>query len=154
MSGFRIKDGVLQVIRNNDAALNENGTHIDTSADSANWENLIEPETGKPICISVGDDLKFTTDEPEKGWNGARWGDWYSDIGYTEAMKALALYPGEENAYMYADSSEGEYTPYRGGYWSSGSFAGVFYTGLYYARSSTGTYFGFRSAYYKRKTDN
>ena len=154
VSGLRIKDGVLQIIRNNDAALNENGTHIDTSADSANWENLIDPATGKPICISVGDDLKFTTDEPESGWNGARWGEWYSDIGYTEAMKALALYPGEENAYMYADSSEGEYTPYRGGDWVNGSAAGVFHTSLYRSRTIASTDIGFRSAYYKRKTDN
>ena len=154
VNGLRIKDGVLQIIRNNDAALNEGAIAFDTSANSANWENLIDPDTGKAICISVGDDTKFTTDEPEKGWNGMRWGEMISDIGYTEKMKELALYPGEENAYFYADSSEGEYIPYRGGGWSSGSYAGVFCAYLYYARSGTYAYIGFRSAYYKRKTDN
>lgn len=154
VNGLRIKDGVLQIIRNNDAALNEGAIAFDTSADSANWESLIDPDTGKAICVSVGDDMKFTTDEPEKGWNGLRWGEMISDIEYTEKMKELALYPGEENAYFYADSSEGEYIPSRGGNWHGGSYAGVFRTSLSNSRTSAHTHIGFRSAYYKRKTDN
>lgn len=47
--------------------------------------------------------------------------------------------------------AEGEYLPCRGGYWSHGTNAGVFYTYLGHGRTRTGSDLGFRSAYFKKK---
>ena len=68
----------------------------------------------------------------------------------SEQLKELALYSGENNAYLYIDSTDGEYFPARGGGWSGGTYAGVFYAYLSISRTNTGTYIGFRSAYYKK----
>ena len=91
------------------------------------WQPLAAPN-GKQINFSIGDDFKFTTDEPEDGYNGTEWENVYSDFGFSDELKELALYPGEDNAYLYVDSTEGEYLPYRGGYWGNGTRAGVFCT--------------------------
>ena len=77
-----------------------------------------------------------------------------SDIGYTEEMKELALYPGEPKAYCYIDGSEGEWFASRGGDWNSSSNYGVF--SLYGSNPRSSAYhgIGFRSAYFRRKTVN
>lgn len=62
-------------------------------------------------------------------------------------MKALGLFAGEPEAYIYADTS-GERLPLCGGGWLSGSSAGVFYVHLFDPRSDSYGYIGFRSAYY------
>ena len=62
-------------------------------------------------------------------------------------MKALGLFAGEPEAYIYADTS-GERLPFCGGSWDSGSYAGVFYVSLNYPRSISSCDVGFRSAYY------
>lgn len=68
-------------------------------------------------------------------------------------MKNLGLFVGEPETYIYADMN-GERLPLCGGYWSSGSSAGVFSVGLNHPRSISGSTVGFRSAYYrKRKTE-
>ena len=68
----------------------------------------------------------------------------------SEQITELALYGAEPNAYLYVDSTEGEYFPVRGGTWHSGACAGVFYTYLDTARSYVRTGLGFRSAYFKK----
>ena len=62
-------------------------------------------------------------------------------------MKALGLFAGEPEAYIYADTS-GERLPLCGGCWSYGSGAGVFGVNLTNPRSLSGGNVGFRSAYY------
>lgn len=143
--GLRVKNGRLEVAPNNNAALD-----IDITEEGDAWQPLIAPD-GNPINISIGDDFKFTTDKPEEDYSGIEWGDLYSDFEFTAQMKELALYPGEEHAYFYADSTEGEYFPYRGGYWYYGTYAGVFCTNLYYGRADSDSHIGFRSAYFKKK---
>ncbi len=143
--GLRIINGKIEVAKDNNAALD-----IDLTEAGDDWQPLTAPN-GKQINFSVGDDFKFTTDEPEDGYNGTEWKNVYSDFGFSDELKELALYPGEDNAYLYVDSTEGEYLPYRGGDWGDGTGAGVFYTVLAYGRTLTYSALGFRSAYFKKK---
>ena len=143
--GLRIINGKIEVAKDNNAALD-----IDLTEAGDDWQPLTAPN-GKQINFSVGDDFKFTTDEPEDGYNGTEWENVYSDFGFSDELKELALYPGEDNAYLYVDSTEGEYLPYRGGYWNYGADAGVFCTNLFDGRTYTNSYLGFRSAYFKKK---
>ena len=143
--GLRIINGKIEVAKDNNAALD-----IDLTEAGDDWQPLTAPN-GKPINFSVGDDFKFTTDEPEDGYNGTEWENVYSDFGFSDELKELALYPGEDNVYLYVDSTEGEYLPCRGGTWYRGTNAGVFCTYLTYGRALTSTYIGFRSAYFKKK---
>ena len=143
--GLRIINGKIEVAKDNNAALD-----IDLTEAGDDWQPLTAPN-GKQINFSVGDDFKFTTDEPEDGYNGTEWENVYSDFGFSDELKELALYPGEDNAYLYVDSTEGEYLPCRAGYWSFGTSAGVFCTGLIIGRTRTDSGLGFRSAYFKKK---
>ena len=143
--GLRIINGKIEVAKDNNAALD-----IDLTEAGDDWQPLTAPN-GKPINFSVGDDFKFTTDEPEDGYNGTKWGNVYSDFGFSDELKELALYPGEDNAYLYVDSTEGEYLPYRGGNWYGGADAGVFCTYLRGGRTAADSILGFRSAYFKKK---
>ena len=143
--GLRIINGKIEVAKDNNAALD-----IDLTEAGDDWQPLTAPN-GKQINFSVGDDFKFTTDEPEDGYNGTEWENVYSDFGFSDELKELALYPGEDNAYLYVDSTEGEYMTFRGGYWNDGSYAGVFCTDLGHGRPFTYGFLGFRSAYFKKK---
>ena len=80
-------------------------------------------------------------------YDGCEWGDAEFEFDATEQMKELALYPGEPEAYLYADT-EGERLPVAGGSWHIGANAGVFNLYLVHARSYSHGYVGFRSAFY------
>lgn len=134
-------DGVIEVIPDNNAAAD-----IDMSKDSDKWVALMKD--GKPIRINAEDGgLKFTTEESGMDYDGCEWGDAEFEFDATEQMKELALYPGEPEAYLYADT-EGERLPIAGGSWGNGANAGVFYLGLRSARSGSYSSVGFRSAFY------
>ena len=64
-------------------------------------------------------------------------------------MKDLGLFPGEPEAYFYADTS-GERLPLCGGYWYYGADAGVFGVNLGNPRSDSYSGVGFRSAFYRK----
>lgn len=144
--GLRIKNGVLQVAENNDAAEN-----IDLTEGSSLWKDITDDTNGKAIRVSVSDgSIAITTNEDaEHDYDGCEWQEAEKDF-VSEKMDELALFAGEPEAYFYADSTEGEYFPIRGGSWSSGANAGVFYTHLHNPRSDVNTSFGFRSAYFKK----
>lgn len=134
-------DGVIEVIPDNNAAAD-----IDMSKDSEKWVALMKD--GKPIRINAEDGgLKFTTEESGMDYDGCEWGDAEFEFDATEQMKELALYPGEPEAYLYADT-EGERLPIAGGTWSNGARAGVFNLDLRTARSNSSGDVGFRSAFY------
>lgn len=142
--GLRIKNGMLQRAKDNDAALD-----IDLTTEGDGWENILD-DSGKPIRVSVGGSITFTTDaDIEQDYTGDCWEDVNMDCE-SEQLKELALYAGEPKAYCYIDSTEGEYFPIRGGYWYYGANAGVFYTDLSHPRSDSNTDIGFRSAYFKK----
>lgn len=142
--GLRIKNGMLQRAKDNDAALD-----IDLTTEGDGWENILD-DSGKPIRVSVDGSITFTTDvDIEQDYTGDCWEDVNVDCE-SEQLKELALYAGEPKAYCYIDSTEGEYFPVRGGNWGDGAIAGVFAAHLADPRSSSGTYIGFRSAYFKK----
>lgn len=142
-AGMRLKDGVLETIPDNNAASN-----VDMSADSKEWKPLEVEE--KPIRINAENGgIKFTTEKSDVDYDGCEWQDAEFDFEITEEMKELALFPGEAEAYIYADT-EGERLPRAGGYWHNGAYAGVFCVHLYSPRSLSGSYLGFRSAYYRK----
>lgn len=143
VSGLRIKDSVIQTIANNDVALN-----VDQSINSASWQDMIEPSSGKSIKFTRSDDIiGLTIGEAERDWDGADWKDISTDFEITEQMKALALFPGEPEAIFYADSTDGEWVACRGGNWGDAASAGVFALSLDNARSDVNTTFGFRAAF-------
>lgn len=143
--GLRIKDGMLQAAKNNDAAMD-----VDLSEASGDWLPIVDDECNA-IYASVSDgDITLTVDEDiSQDYDGCEWGDVNMDCE-SEQLKELALYSGENNAYLYIDSTDGEYFPCRGGYWNYGANAGVFSTHLGDSRTYSYTDIGFRSAYYKK----
>ncbi len=148
--GLRFYNGRVQTCYDNDGAL-----PIDLSENGDGWHDMLEPEDGTPIFVDAQDGVRFTTNGDESGsYDGCRWDNVKSDFGFTEQMKELALYNGEPQAWCYIDGSEGEYIASRGGGWADSSGDGVFCLFGLFARSYAGSYFGFRSAYFKRKTAN
>lgn len=142
--GLRMKDGKLQAAANNDAALD-----IDLTPEGDGWQSVTD-DVGKPIKVSVDGGITFTTEaDIEQDYTGDCWEDVKIECE-SEQLKELALFAGEPDAYCYIDSTDGEYFPIRGGHWRGGATAGVFGTNWYNARSSVGTYIGFRSAYFKK----
>lgn len=152
--GLRLKDGILQVAENNDAAMD-----IDLTMEGDEWKALVD-DNWQPIRISINDDgdiaitTQRETEDTENGCDGCEWGDVIMDCN-SEALKELALFPGEPKAYLYADCTKGERLPLCGGSWYNTSYAGVFNVDLYDPRSLSSHYVGFRSAFYcKLNTDN
>ncbi len=144
--GMRIKDGILYMAKNNDAALPE----TDLSENGDGWKAIRDDE-GRFICISVSEDeIRFTTDnDTSNGYTGCRWEDVKMDCK-SEKLKELAFYCGEPEAYCYVDSTEGEYILIRGGYWDDGANAGVFFSYLGSPRSDSNGSIGGRSAYFRK----
>ena len=148
--GFRIKDGVLEACKNNDAALD-----IDLSENSKNWKPILDDKNGRAIAVSVEDGEITIKSEgvAKEGYTGDRWEN-VTIKCESERLKELAMFPGEPKAYCYIDSTNGEYLPLCGGSWVSTSLAGVFYVYLLSPRSHASGNLGFRSAYFrKRKTE-
>lgn len=144
LRGLRIKDGQLQKAQDNDAAMD-----IDLSESSEKWLS-VSADDGKAVYVSVNDGIRFTTDDGiSQDYEGCAWEDVEMDCD-SEQLKALALYNGEEKAYCWIDSTDGEYFPIRGGDWHCGANAGVFNVSLISPRAYSFAHLGFRSAYYKK----
>lgn len=141
--GLRLMDGVIQVCKNNDAAMN-----IDLSEKSDNWIPLMVGNVPIRIDATEGG-ISFTTEEPDTDYDGCRFADVNFELGITDEMRELVLFDGEPTAYIYANT-EGERLPLCGGGWDHGAGAGVFDVHLYYPRSYSDGYLGFRSAYYRK----
>lgn len=147
LAGLRIKNGVLMVAANNDAALPE----TDLTQCGDDWK-LLTDDKGAPVYVSAsGSEIVFTTDNDEAGGVGSsEWGKVKTECK-SEMLKEYALFAGEEEAYCYIDATEGEYIPVRGGSWSGGGSAGVFGLSLSIPRSDSWTSNGGRSAFFKKK---
>ena len=146
-AGLRLVDGVLQYIPNNDASAD-----IDLSRKSDKWKTMLCDD--KSIRIDTTDGVRFTTEDvDESEYNGCRWESVVFDFDVTEEMKELGLYAGEPKSYFNADT-DGERLPLCGGRWLNGALAGVFGVGLAYPRSYAAGLIGFRSAFYRLKSEN
>lgn len=166
--GMRLVYGELQILENNNAADSSNSK----LASSAAWM-AIDGTTGELI---EPDGSGTTTNSLKLDYVSSKW-KWItgtisttaSGSGCTfinvsadddvcdeakELLYALALLPSDttqdyEGDYFYANNAEAERFPLRGGYWYAGARAGVFHSYFIYARSSSYTYIGFRSAFYE-----
>lgn len=143
--GLRIKNGRLQVAKDNDAALD-----IDLTPEGDGWQPIYD-NSGESVGVSVSDgEITICTElELEQDYTGDCWEDIKINCE-SEQLKELALFPGEPEAYFYVDSTDGEYFPVRGGDWRDGASAGVFCTYLSDSRAHVHTNIGFRSAYFKK----
>lgn len=143
--GLRVKNGRLQMAKNNDAAMK-----IDLTAEGDDWQDILD-DSGKPVRVSYEDTLVFTTREDiRQDYGGDTWEDVRMECE-SETLKELALYAGEPETYCYIDCTDGEYLPICGGSWYNTSFAGVFGVNLDYPRSYSSGGIGFRSAYYRKR---
>lgn len=146
--GLRIRNGVLEIAKNNDSAMD-----IDLTLEGGCWEAIRDDE-GKIVRISVDDNNICITTNPEieQGFTTTRWSNVQIKCN-SEQLKELALFAGEPDAYCYVDCTDGEYFPLCGGDWGDTFSAGVFAVNLDGLRSGSNTDVCFRSAYYG-KLDN
>jgi hypothetical protein len=165
--GMRIVAGEIQVIANNDAALNA----TDLGPTSSAWK-AIDGSTGALVTptftgsIAGGDYVPTTTNSVRYATSGTAAytlvrasGSTFEGItnpGTTpvaaaalQVLKRYGLYPvgaglGSDNIYL---DVTGERLAVRGGAWNNGAGAGLFALDLRYLRSDTYTIFGSRPAF-------
>lgn len=146
VGGVRFMDGMPQVIPNNGAAYG-----ADQSKDSPEWE-AIYTEDGDPVYYNVHDGkITLQPVHPDgTDYDGVKFTDLEarSDMDVPDKLKDLGLYPAdgyESDEYFWLDSN-GERVIFRGGSWSNGANAGVFYLNGNNSRSNANTNIGFRAA--------
>lgn len=161
VGGFRLADGEIQILENNNAA----DSSKDQSASSAEWKailqdgTLVEPgtadtlkidaETAAPSGIRINTEvINATTDATSTNKSFASI-EAASGVVVPDMLKLLGLFPLDTNHggdYVYARNN-GERLPLRGGNWGDGANAGVFYLTLHGPRSVSSHNAGFRSAF-------
>jgi hypothetical protein len=167
VGGYRLVDGEIQVIENNDAALDRTGAAHGVS--SASWKAILEAGT----LVAPGTALTLKWDATGATGTGAPIlntaitsqsdgttyaGTYYKSITCVsptvapDILKKLGVYPHEvtmSRGYFYMRNL-GERLPFRGGLWDSGSLAGLAAAHLHSPRSNASTYIGFRPAFVSR----
>lgn len=176
-AGLRLKNGEIQIVKDNDAAM----ANADFGDTSSWWKailqdgNLAAPGTASTLKIDnttagsstqdSGDNggdpiLNITRDNPV--YTGGDVNEYYryshclfetlaakSGVTVPTLLKALGIAPVD--AECGSDGlwvrNYGERLPLRGGNWNDGSGAGGFALGLYYLRSNSSDSIGFRSAF-------
>jgi len=165
--GVRVMDGEIQIIPDNNAALDT----CDLSATSTEWKAVLE--NGTLVDPGTADTLKYTAPSEGTGSNtnlgattiGTSVGYTASGNGYMSnssfagmqaasgvtipaILKLFGLFPvsstGVQGGYWVRNN--GERLAYRGGSWTNGSYCGPFFVHMLSPRSTTSTYFGFRPA--------
>lgn len=154
VGGVRFLNGQAQIIPNNEAAAG-----ADQSPDSKEWTAIYTPD-GDPVYYNVKDgEIVLQPTAPEgKDYDGVPFCDLHerADMDVPDKLIELGLYPApgyESEEYFWLDT-DGERCVYRGGHWSDGTDAGVFYLGGYNSRSNVGTHLGFRSALVRYSGDS
>lgn len=146
LRGMRVKDGVLYMCKDNDAALPE----TDLSEDGKDWIEITD-DSGKVIRCGLNEDQRvtFDTKELEREDGGDEWQSVDMRVE-SETLKELAFYDAEHEAYCWIDPTDGEYCLYRGGGWRNGASAGVFSSHLSHPRSDSNAGIGGRSAFFRK----
>lgn len=160
LGGFRLMDGEIQVIANNNAAM-----HVNQTASSSLWKaimpdgTLVDPGTSGTLKydgatasagVRINDKIVNATGATASFSQSFETVKGESAVDIPQIVKALGLFPqdssdhGGDFLYM---RNEGERLPYFGGSWHHTSNAGVFYLTLGYPRSNSHGNPGFRSAY-------
>lgn len=153
VGGIRFLDGQAQVIPNNEAAAG-----ADQSKDSKEWQAIYTPD-GDPIYFNPvdGDIFVQPHEATDKDYDGVAFTDLHaSELDVPDKLIELGLYPApgyQGTDYFWVDNS-GERCVCRGGTWSSGTNAGVFYLGGGNSRTYSVTGVGFRSALVRYSGDS
>jgi hypothetical protein len=163
VAGLRIDGGEIQILENNNAAMDD----ADHSSSSSDWQALLE--AGTLVAPGTADTLKYdatgaagagepvlNTEITSQSDGSISAGDSYKDItasvGVTapDVIKSLGLFPHETDmsrGTLYI-KNEGERLPVRGGIWNVGGHAGLAALYLHNPRSRTSTYIGVRPAFF------
>lgn len=154
VGGVRFLNGQAQIIPNNEAAAG-----ADQSPDSKEWTAIYTPD-GDPVYYNVKDgEIVLQPTAPEgKDYDGVPFCDLHerADMDVPDKLIELGLYPApgyEGEEYFWLDT-DGERCVSRGGGWSDGAAAGVFYLYGGDSRSDVGTDIGFRSALVRYSGDS
>lgn len=157
-AGMRLMNGEIQII----PYANCMAADASMGASSTLWKaiaadgTLVEPGTAGTLKYNyVSGHIQLTSGDitPEDTWRGDTYQNMTLDSALTvpEIAKALLIYPDEPGGDYGGDghymNNSGERLPICGGGWADTSNAGVFGVGLYFPRSGSFTYIGFRSAY-------
>lgn len=172
--GLRLVWGELQILANNDAAdpdNPQNATSTCWKAINAADGSLVEPEchtsdtaqklSGSTIKLDwVSNKWQYSNaiSNPQTDYKGCPFGDVTCSAAIGAAAKvllrSLALLPDEgataadyEGDYMYWNHNTAERCVCRGGHWSSGAGAGVFYLNGSNSRANSYPGLGFRPAF-------
>ena len=143
LPGVELDHGVLGTCAGNDMATPEG------------WKEAMEAvkgKDGKPVRIGLDEDenMNITTDQVTS-YGLATWGEIETaEAARVEELREIAMWDGEKNAIVWADTKEPERCLCRGGGWGNGSDAGVFAASLDDPRSNVSTYVGGRVAYFKK----
>nr|DAE92067.1 MAG TPA: Sulfatase-modifying factor enzyme 1 [Myoviridae sp. ct5xZ3] len=159
VAGMRLKDGEIQIIPYNNAAM---GSECDMSASSTLWKaikndgSIVDPGSAATLKYDwVSNHIQLTTGITTAA-DAGRYDEYAkmtlaSGITAPELAKALLIYPDEPNGDYAGDghwmNNSGERLPICGGYWADGAGAGVFGVVLGDPRTDSGGNIGFRSAY-------
>ena len=153
VGGIRFMDGQVQVIPDNGAAAG-----ADQSRDSKEWQ-AIHTADGDPVYYKVEDgEISLQPVTPGcKDYDGVEFKDLNAEaMDVPEKLIELGLYPApgyEGTDYFWLDT-DGERIVLRGGYWTYGASAGVFYFDGHYSRAAVGWSVGFRSALVRYSGDS
>ena len=145
VGGIRFLNGQVQVIPDNGAAAG-----ADQSADSKEWQAIYTAD-GDPVYFNPrgGEIFVEPTEAEDKDYDGVRFTDLEAKgLDVPDKLIELGLYPPagyESDEYFWIDNNA-ERCVCRGGGWSDGADAGVFYLYGDYSRSYSNTGVGFRSA--------
>lgn len=159
-AGLRLMNGKIQVIPNNDAALDT----ADMGAASTQWKeilaadgSLVDPGTAGTLGFDWLSNKITMTSNAITDTSGTSRSTGFEalalDAGLTavpQIIKSLCLYKNDESGYntdnVWATFS-GERMPRRGGSFDHGAHAGVFALGLFFVRSCVFATLGFRAAF-------
>ncbi len=159
VGGIRLKEGEIQIIPYNNAAL---GAECDQSPTSTLWKaikndgSIVEPGTAATLKYDfVSGKIQLTTGITVAADAGryCEYKDMTLASGLTapELAKVLLMYPDAPGGDYAGDghwmNNSGERLPGCGGSWLNGSSAGVFHVDLGNPRSDSFSNLGFRSAY-------
>lgn len=155
--GLRLNEGEIQAI----PYANCMRANCDMTAAGTEWKAILP--TGAFADPGASGTLKFDFNGSKILLNTAKTNDKdaglpfesltaASGVTVPQLLKELALFPADASGYngdYFYVNNTGERLPLRGGSWSSGAYAGVFYCSLNDPRGNAGGYIGFRSAFYK-----
>jgi len=164
--GYRIYDGELQILENNNAA----DPDADLSASSASWKailpnaanngyTLVAPGTTGTLHWTW-QNSKITLDTVAPEFDDEYRGTNFKDLAVNTAnvpyvpciLQELGLFPisgDDTQGYYYVQMSRGERFPRRGGNCGSASSAGLGCVDSAYSRGSRDVVYGVRSAYFE-----